>query len=606
MFSAVRYIFFLSLLFPLPCEALAARLLPPQTALAMVGEPLYPPGFSSFSFVNPDAPKGGTLKLGLTGTFDSLNPFIVRGLVPYGLSLGTMPFVFESMMMRGLDEPFTLYGLIAKTVEVAEDRSEIVFNLNEAAHFSDGRPVTADDVLFSFETLRDKGRPNHRTYYRKVTRVEKLSPMRVRFVFGRDENGIIDREMPLIIGLMAILPKHDWTDRDFNETRLSPPIGSGPYRVSSVDVGRGLVYERNPNYWAKDFPVTRGLFNADKIQIDYYRDDNVCLQAFKAGQFDVRRETDPTKWVTAYDFPAVRDGHVRLEKLEHGRVEPAYGYILNTRRALFSDPVLREALQDTFDFDWVNRNLFHGQYKRVDSFYPNSTLAARGVPSGLELDILEVYRDRLPPDLFTDSISSSEAVGRAQFRDNLVKAEMLLKKAGYKIVENKLYTPSGKPVLFEIMLSDPVEEKVALAWAASLKRLGIEARVHTVDSAQYQTRVASFDFEVTANRWMNSLSPGNEQVYYFGSLAAGQNGSRNYAGIKDPVVDALAARISNVSTREELVATARALDRVLLRGHYLVPLYYQKADDMASWMHVRHPSKMSLNGNVLESWWVQE
>jgi ABC-type oligopeptide transport system substrate-binding subunit len=322
----------------------------PQTAFAMAGEPLYSANFDHFDYANPEAPKGGTLKLGTTGTYDSMNPFIVRGQTPFGIGSGTMSLVYESLMTRGWDEPFTLYGLIAESVEVADDRSGIIFNLNKSAHFSDGTPITADDVLFSYQTLRDKGRPNHRTYYKKVASATKLSSGRVKFVFNPDERGVIDREMPLIMGLMPILPRHDWLNRDFNQTSLRFPVGSGPYKVAKADIGRSITYKRDPHYWAKDLPAQRGLYNFDRIQIDYYRDDNISLQAFKAGQYDIRREADPTKWAKAYTFPAALDGRVRLEKLEHHRTEPAYGYIFNTRRPLFADPVFRAALQYTFDF----------------------------------------------------------------------------------------------------------------------------------------------------------------------------------------------------------------------------------------------------------------
>lgn len=577
----------------------------PQIALAMTGEPLYPPDFTHFDYTNPDAPKNGFLKLGAVGTFDSLNPFIVRGQPPFGLGSGTMSLIYESLMTRGWDEPFTLYGLIAQTVEVADDRSSIIFNLNKAAHFSDGVPLTTDDVLFSFETLRDKGRPNHRAYYKKVAFVEKLSPTRIKFVFKRDDKGAVDREMPLIIGLMPIFPKHDWQDRDFNQTTLRPPVGSGPYKITLMDVGRSITYERDPNWWARDLACMRGLYNFNKIRVDYYRDDSVSLQAFKAQQYDMRRESDPTKWATAYDFPAVTEGRVRLERLEHHRTEPAYGFIFNTRHALFADPVLRAALQYSFDFSWVNKNLFHSQYKRVTSFFPNSELAAPGLPEGKELEILNAYRAQLPADIFTTPVEPPTAEDAEQFRDNLLKAEAMLRDAGYKIDNDRLFTPQGAPVAFEILLNDPVEEKVALNWAHSLKRLGIIAAIRTVDSAQYQSRLAGFDYDVTINKWFNSLSPGNEQMYFWGSVAADQKGSKNYAGVKDPVVDALAASIPNAQTREDLVAATHALDRVLMQGHYMVPLYYLGADDIASWTKLHHPDTMSLYGNVMESWWGQ-
>ncbi len=588
-----------------PQGARAVNMSKPQESLTMVGEPVYKTGFDHFAYTNPNAPKGGLLKLGTIGGFDSLNPFIVRGQPPFGLGAGTMSLVYESLMMRGWDEPFTLYGLIAQSVEVADDRSSIVFNLNPKAHFSDGVPITSDDVLFSFETLRDKGRPNHRTYYKKVAFVEKLSPTRIKFTFLKDAKGKIDREMPLIMGLMPILPKHDWADRDFNQTSVRIPIGSGPYKIAAVDLGRQITYDRDLRYWGADLPVTRGLYNFNKIRIDYYRDDSVSLQAFKAGQYDIRREGDPTLWATAYDFPAVADHRVRLEKLEHHNVEPAYGFVFNTRRALLADPALRAALEYSFDFAWVNKNLFHGQYKRVESFFPNSELAAPALPEGKELEILNAYRDKLPPEIFTTPVTPPRADNEEVFRDNLLKAEAMLRDAGYKIVDDQLYTRAGMPVVFEILLSDPVEEKTALNWAHALQRLGINATIRTVDSAQYQMRMTGFDFDVTINKWSSTLSPGNEQSYYWGTAAADQKGSRNYAGVKDPVVDALAASIPNARTREELVASVHALDRVLMAGHYTVPLYYLGANDIASWTRVHHPDQMSVFGIVLDAWWGQ-
>jgi microcin C transport system substrate-binding protein len=603
----MKKLFLAALFFLMPFLAMAASV-QPQTSLAMVGDALYPADFAHFPYVNPDAPKGGMLKLGATGTFDSLNPFIVRGQPPFGLASGTMSLVYESLMTRGWDEPFTLYGLIAESVEVASDRSSITFNINKSAHFSDGTPITSDDVMFSYQTLRDKGRPNHRAYYKKVALAEKLSPTRIKFNFKPDDTsgkkgGMIDREMPLIIGLMPIIPMHDWQNRDFNQTSLRIPVGSGPYKITMVDVGRSITYERDTHYWAQDLPVQRGLYNFNKIRIDYYRDDSVSLQAFKAGQYDLKRESDPAKWATSYDFPAVKEGRARLERMEHHRTEPAYGYIMNTRRALFKDPVLRAALEYSFDFNWVNKNLFHGQVKRVNSFFPNSELAAPPLPEGQELEILNAYRSQLPPDIFTDPVTPPEAASQEEFRDNLLKAETMLREAGYKIDGDMLLTPSGVPVSFEIMLSDPSEEKITLNWVTALKRLGIEAKVHTVDSAQYQSRLAAFDYDVTANKWSNSLSPGNEQMFFWGSAAADQKGSRNYAGVKDPVVDALAASIPNAATRDDLVAASRALDRVLMKGNYVVPLYYLGADDIASWTRIHHPEQMPLYGNVMESWW---
>jgi len=578
----------------------------PQTSLAMTGSPAHLQNFQSFAYATPNAKKGGTLKLGATGTFDSLNPFIVRGQPPLGLNTGQMSLVYESLMARSWDEPFTLYPLLAESIEVPEDRSSITFQLNENARFSDGTPVTTDDVMFSFETLRDKGRPNHRTYYKKVTSAEKLSPHKIKFAFKTNDDGTINREMPLIMALMPILPKHDWQEREFNQTTLHKPIGSGAYKITTIDPGRSITYTRNTEYWGKDIASQQGLNNFDTVRVDYYRDDGISLQAFKAGQYDLRKELNPNKWATAYDFPAAKDARVRLERIKHGRVEPAYGFIFNTRRALFADPALRKALQHTFDFAWINKNIFHGQFKRINSYFPNSDLAAPLLPNSQELEILSKYKDKLPTDIFTTPVVTQQVTNENGFRDNLLVAEKQLKEAGYKVRNDELYSPSGNKVYFEILLSDPSEEKVALSWSRSLKRLGIYARVHTVDSAQYQSRLASFDYDVIAGKWFNSLSPGNEQSYFYGSAAADQNGSRNYAGVKDPVVDALASSVPAAKSREELTATVHALDRVLLRGNYFIPLYYSGFDNVAYWTKIQPPPKHPLWGLAIESWNAKE
>ena len=473
--------------------------LAPQTSLAMHGAPKYADGFTHFDYADPAAPKGGALRLGAGGTFDSLNPFIVRGTPALGLSTGYLSLVYEPLMARSADEPFTLYGLLAESVVAPDDRSSITFNLNPKAAWSDGQPVTADDVMFSFETLRDKGRPNHRTYYKKVEKAEKLSDRSVKFTFRKNAAGEIDREMPLIMALMPVLPRHDWQGRDFNQTSLRFPIGSGPYVVKKVDPGRSIAYARNPDYWGRDLPVEQGLYNFDTIQIDYYRDDSIALQAFKAGQYDLRIETDPNRWAESYDFPAAHDGRVTLVEVPHQRVEPATGFAFNTRRDVFRDRTLRLALSYAFDSGWINRNLFHGRYHRTTSFFPNSELAAPPLPEGHEKDILEQYRDRLPAEIFSETVAPPETDGTEEsLRANLLKGESLLHAAGYTLKDGQLMTPDGKPVTFEILLNDPGQEKVALSWVRNLKRLGVNARVHTVDRAQYQARLATFYYEVTS------------------------------------------------------------------------------------------------------------
>ena len=605
MLGICRAIFlFAAFVFAFPSYAANSH---PQTSLAMHGVAKYADGFTHFDYVNPDAPKGGTLKLAAGGTFDSLNPFTIRGQAALGLSTGYLSLVYEPLMARSADEPFTLYGLLAQSVEVPEDRSSITFNINPKATFSDGVAVTANDVLFSFETLRDKGRPNHRTYYKKVDKAEKTGPLSIKFTFKKNAQGVIDREMPLIMALMPVLPQHDWEDREFNATTLRVPVGSGPYTISKVDPGRLITYIRTMNYWGRDLPVERGRHNFDVIQIDYYRDESISLQAFRAGQYDFRMETNPNRWETAYDFPAAHLGRVKMEEILHHRVEPATGFIFNTRRDMFRDLVLRQALSFAFDSAWINRNLFHDHYRRTTSFFPNSELAAPALPEGKEKEILEKFRTQLSPTIFTEPVTPAMTDGTEEsLRNNLLKAEAMLREAGYGIKNGQLFAPNGgKAIEFEILLSDPSEEKIALNWVRNLKRLGVTARVHTVDSAQYQSRLASFDYDVITGKWVNTLSPGNEQVFFWGSSAADQNGSRNYAGVKDPVVDALASSIPEARTREDLVATVHAFDRVLMAGHYIVPFYYLGADNIAYWNHIHHPATKPPYGTVLESWWAQ-
>jgi microcin C transport system substrate-binding protein len=565
-----------------------------RAAIAMHGEPKYATDFKHFDYVNPDAPQGGTLKLGVAGTFDSLNPFIVRGNPPQTPAFDIKGAVYETLMARSWDEPFTLYGLIAETVEVPDDRSSITFNLNPKAHWQDGKPVTADDVLFSFTTLRDKGRPNHRTYYRKIDKAEKLGDRKIRFTFTPEKNGNVDREMPLIMGLMPILPKHEWPQngkeaREFNETTLRIPLASGPYKITKVDPGRSLVMTKDPDYWGKNVPAQQGMYNFDTIHFDFYRDDSIALQAFKAGQFDLRREPDPNKWKLAYEGNTLKEGRIKLETFPHQRTEAAYGFITNTRRPLLQDKVLREALDLALDFDWINRSLFHGLYRRTESYFPNSELAAPSNGSAA---------------LRGGADGSAGSHPGANERENLLKAAEKLKTAGYTTKNDILRTPQGTPVEFEILLSDPAEEKVALEWTRALKRIGIAARVRTVDSAQYQARLTNFDFDVTTGRWFNSLSPGNEQIYFWGSAAAGQPGSRNYTGIRDPAIDALASSIPEAKTREELVAKTRALDRALITGHYAVLLYHLGVDQIAyAPKRIEHPNITPLYGPILETWW---
>ncbi|KAA0682948.1 extracellular solute-binding protein [Roseomonas genomospecies 6] len=585
---------------------LPARADSPQKAahaIAMHGEPAYPPGFAHFAYVNPDAPKGGTLRQAVTGGFDTLNPHVVKGVPALGLG-----FVFETMLTRSWDEPFSLYGLLAESLEVPEDRSAAAFHLNPAARWHDGAPVTSSDVLFSLEVQRAHGTPNRRQFYAKVASAEAPDDRTVRFTFTPGPDGRYDREMPLLMGLMPIHSKAWWAGREFERTTLDPPLGSGPYRVRQAEAGRRIVYERVADYWGRDLPSRRGLFNADTLDFTYYRDDSVALEAFMAGQGDVRRESDPAKWATGYDGPALREGRIVLEELPHRRPEFARGLIFNTRRPQFQDIRVRQALGLATDFVWIGKTLFHGALVRTASYYPNSELAADGLPGPDEAAVLEPFRDRLPPELFTRpfALPQTDGSGPAGARANLREALRLLGEAGWQVRGGRLVDGAGRPFAFEILLGNPADERVALEYARSLERLGIAATVRTVDNAQYQARLDGFDFDMTLRWWVSSLSPGNEQLYYYGSEAADQAGSRNYPGIRDPVVDAIAASIAEARTRAELVARVRALDRVLLWGHYMVPLFHSPVDRMARWSRLKRPQATPLYGPLVESWWVEE
>ncbi|UEM21247.1 extracellular solute-binding protein [Skermanella mucosa] len=574
----------------------------PAHAIAMHGDPRYPAGFDHFDYADPAAPKGGVFRNAAGGTFDTLNPFIVRGRAALGLG-----YVTESLMQRSWDEPFSLYGLIAESVTVPEDRSWVEFTLNPSARWHDGVPITPADVLFSWRTLRDHGRPNHRSYYARVSHAARTGERSVRFTFAQG-TGDIDREMALIMGLMPILPEHYWKDREFDRTTLEPPLGSGPYRVARFEPGRSIAYERVPDYWGRDLGVNRGQYNFDEIRYDYYRDDSVALEAFKAGAYDFRRETDPAKWATGYDFPAARDGRVTLERLPHGRPEPMRGLIFNTRRPAFADPKVREALGYALDFDWINRTLFHGAYRRTASYYPNSELAAAGPPGPAELAVMEPLRRHLPAEAFGPAYTppATDGSGPAGLRANLRRGQELLAEAGWTVRDGRLVDAGGAPLEFEILLVSPGDEKVALEYARALRRIGVSARVRTVDSAQYQARLESFDFDMTLNRWTSTLSPGNEQLFYWGSDAAGQEGSRNYAGIRSPAVDALARGLGTARDRADLVARVRALDRALTWGHYAVPLYHLPDDRVAYWSRLRRPAVTPVYGMVIDAWWIGE
>jgi peptide/nickel transport system substrate-binding protein len=583
-------------------------------AIAMHGEPALAEGFRAARYVNPDAPKGGRLVEGVLGSFDSLNPFIVKGLVAQGIrspfvsgSNVISGYVVESLMARGYDEPFTLYGLIARTVETDDARSFVTFTLDPAARFSDGQPVTPQDVLFSWQLLRERGRPNHRLYYGKVARAEIVGDRAIRF----DLTGSNDRELPLILGLMPVLPKHAIKPETFEESSLTPPVGSGPYRVGKVEAGKSVTLVRNPDYWGRELAINRGFWNFDEIRFDYYRDANSYHEAFKKGLFDVRTETDPGRWQTTYDFPAARDGRVIKETFSGGLPKASSFYVFNTRRPIFADIRVRDAITLLFDFEWINHNLFFDLYQRSGSYFEGSELSARGRPADAsERALLAPFPDAVRPDVRDGTWSPPANDGSGRDRSQLRRALELLSAAGYELRGGELVDArNGSRLTFEIMVAirndTQDEQRLASMFASNLKRAGITVQVRPVDAVQFETRRIAFDFDIIQNRWDESLSPGNEQAFYWSSAAADQNGSRNYMGVKSPAIDALIGSLVQADSRAGVVAAVRALDRVLISGAYAVPLFHHSDEWVAHWTRIRHPAATSVSGFLLETWWQQ-
>ena len=563
----------------------------------MHGEPAWAAGFSHPTYANPAAPKGGQLVQGVLGTFDSLNPFIVKGLPAANIR----SYVIESLLARGYDEPFTLYGLLAESVETDDARSVVTFTLNPAARFSDGKPVTAADVIFSWELLRDHGRPNYRIYYVKVTKAVAIDARTVRFELA----GADDRELPLIIGLMPVLAKHAIDVDKFEETTFAPLLGSGPYTVNAVKPGESVSFKRDPNYWGRDLPINRGLWNFDTIRFDYYRDGNTHFEAFKKGSYDVRLETDPGRWQTAYDFPAIAQGRVVKEEFPYGLPKGMDGLVFNTRRPIFADVRVREAILNLFDFEWINHNYFFDLYKRTASYFDGCDLSAHGVPANArERELLAPFANEVRADIMEGKWTPPITDGSGRDRVGLRKAFALFAEAGYALKGTQLvHTASGRLFAFEILTTTRDQERLALAFTRSLKRAGIDAQVRSVDATQFERRRIGFDFDMMQYRWEQSLSPGNEQLFYWGSDAADQEGSRNYMGVKSKAVDAMIAAMLSATTRADFVSATRALDRVLLSGFYVVPLYFPPKQWIARWTRIKHPSQTSLFGYLPETWW---
>lgn len=566
--------------------------------LAMHGEPALAKDFSHFPYADPDATKGGRLVTAHQGTFDSLNPYPVKGVTA---AQGITNLMIEPLMRRSLDEPFTLYPLIARGYEMPADRSSITFHLDPRARFSDGQPLTSADVRFTFDLLRTKGRPNFRNSFSKVAKVETPDAATIRF----DLTGANDRELPLILGLMPVLAKHATDPATFEATSFRPLTGSGPYEVADVRPGDGVVYRRRKDYWGADLPVNRGIFNFDEIRYEYFRDANSLFEAFKAGLYDVRFETDPTRWAAGYDIPAVREGRIVLESIPNRLPQGMSGFALNTRREIFKDVRVRQALGLMFDFEWTNKNLFGGVYRRTASFFDGSELSASGRPAGeIERALLAAFPDAVAPEIMDGSWRPPRTDGSGRDRETARRALDLLRAAGFTLDTEGLRRKStGEPFTFEILVVSRDQERLALSFSKSLARIGVTARVRLVDSVQFQRRRQRFEFDVTIAAWPVSPSPGNEQFFRFGAASAGREGSFNFAGVRSPAVDAMINAMLAARTRPEFVAATRALDRTLLSGFYVVPLFHLPETWIARDAQLRKPAQAPLLGTSIELWW---
>ena len=571
---------------------------PGKHGMAMHGEVKYGSNFRSFDYVNPKAPKMGTLGLHSIGTFDSFNNFIVKGNPVANIDL-----IYNTLTTSSADEPFSQYGELAEEIYMPEDRSWVAFKLRPEARWHDGKQVSVEDVIWTFNTLVTDGEPFFRFYYGNVQDVIKAGNDIVRFNFKNGEN----RELPLILGQLTVLPKHYWKERDFNKTTLEPPLGSGPYRVKKFEPGRSLNLERETAYWGKQIPSHKGKFNFNEIRIDYYRDSDISLEAFKSGEYDYRLENSSKNWATGYDIPAVSEGLLTKRLFNHNRPAGMQGFVYNTRRPIFNDLRVRQALALAFDFEWSNQNLFYGQYTQSRSYFDNSELAATGLPSKKELELLNPLRNNLPREVFTTSYAPSKGGGPRAMRANLRKANQLLNEAGWVITDGKrVNSENGNLFEFEVLLVQPGFERIVLPFTRYLEKLGIEVRVRTVDTSQYRQRLNTYDYDMIVSSFGQSLSPGNEQRSFWGSNTAAMEGGRNYIGITNPAIDVLVEHIIEAKDREELVTATRSLDRALQWGHWVIPHWHIAYDRIAYWDKFGHPTITPPNGVQLMTWWIDQ
>jgi microcin C transport system substrate-binding protein len=581
----------------------------PVHGFALHGVPKYGPDVKHFDYVNPHAPKGGKIILRAgSSTFDSLNPFILKGtpaaglagLYQHGALPGIYPVISEGLAVGSLDEPFTVYGVIAEFIEIPKDRSYVRFRLRPEALFQDGSKITVEDVIFSFDILMAEGQPLYQSYYGDVDRAEKTGDREVTFFFKVAGN----TELPLILGSMPILSEAYWADKEFSEGGLVGALGSGPYRIKDFEPGRFVEYERVENYWGADLPTNVGRFNFDTVRFDYYRDETVAFEAFLAGEYDIRYENSARNWAIGYDGKDLDSGRIVKESFEDFTPVGMQGYIYNTRLPMFADERVRQALAYAFDFPWTNRTIFYDQYRRTRSYFQNSELGATGLPHGHELEILERYRDVLPPEVFTEEYNPPTTDGSGNARENLLVARAILEEAGWKQTEGGLVNENGVVLEFEILLRSPSFERITGPIIQNLERLGVKVTMRTVDASQWVNRIQAFDFDMIVFPWGQSISPGNEQREYWGSAAADQEGSRNFSGIKIPAVDEIIEQLILVESREELIAHTRALDRILQWGHYVIPNWHSADIRVSSWNKFSHPEVVPLRGIAISTWWL--
>ncbi len=603
----MNIVYKLFLFFMILCSSFGQFCQANETGIAMHGSPALGAGFDHFPYANPDAPKGGKITYGVVGTFDGLNPFVIRSFRTTARGLFADEqfggLVYESLMVRTRDEPFTLYGLIADNVILNDDRTEITFHLNPKARFSDGKAITADDVLFTVDLLKNKGRPPFDRYMKRIEHIEKLDEQTVKMEFPHSK----DREFPFILASsMPVLPKHAIDVQNFEKNGLTPIPGSGPYIISHIDAGERIIYERDPNYWGKDLPVNRGLNNFDTVQIEYFRNDNTRFEAFKKGILDVFLEepANPNRWRLSYNFPAVRHGDVIKESFKKGTPADMIGFVFNTRKPIFKDRKVRQALSLVFDFEWVNHNLFNDVYSRTEGFWCGSTLSAVGRPaSDKEKQLLSPYPGAVLPEVMDGTWHNVKTDGSGIDRASAEKAWQLLREAGYKLQKQQAIGPDGQPLHFEIMTQSLEEEKIALAYQRSLVRIGVGVDVRTVDDTQYQNRLTSFDYDMIVGKLKASLSPGNEQLNRWGSSSRDLEGSFNFAGTSDPAIDAMISALLDARSNEDFTAAVRALDRVLISGSYYLPLYHLPDQWVAHWSRIEYPAYTPLYGYRLPAWW---